>query len=77
MSVFRSDAARASVGFVQNDLVTRTEIARRLGVSRARVYQLGQHREFPPAAGHLGRALAWRVQDIEDWARRRGRRLLP
>ena len=60
---------------MQDGLVTRREIARRLGISSERVRQLGMHREFPRPAGRVGRAIAWRQDDIADWARHKGRRL--
>jgi len=54
-------------------LVTRTEIAQCLGVSRERVRQLALHRDFPPPADAVGRVLVWRQTDVAAWAERKGR----
>lgn len=60
---------------MQNGLLTRLEIAYRLGISRERVRQLTLHPDFPRPVGHVGRAAAWQHDEIADWARRKGRRL--
>ena len=49
------------------------EVARRLNVSKARVYDLTRRELFP--AVHLGRQLRYRLSDIEAWIRRGGAQL--
>jgi predicted DNA-binding transcriptional regulator AlpA len=58
---------------VQDGLLTRTEIARRLGISGERVRQLALKPDFPRPVGRVGQAVAWQQADIVDWARRKGR----
>lgn len=60
---------------MQNGLLTRLEIADKLGISRERVRQLTLHPEFPRPSGRVGRAVAWQHDEIAEWARRKGRRL--
>src|SRR5438445_186867 len=50
-----------------DDLVTGAEIARRLGVSRARAHQLAARPDFPAALGRIGQAKVWRWPDIRQW----------
>ena len=50
------------------DLVTGSEAARRLGVSRQRLQQLAARPDFPDPLGVLGRANVWRDADIAAWA---------
>ena len=57
-----------------DELVTRREIAQRLGISPERVRQLSLHRRFPRPAGTVGRARAWRRDEIAAWAEQTGRR---
>jgi len=56
------------------ELVTRRQIAQRLGITPERVRQLALHRRFPQPAGTVGRARAWRREEIVVWARQTGRR---
>lgn len=49
------------------DLVTGAEIARRLGVSRARAHQLAARPDFPAPLGRIGQAKVWRWTDIKAW----------
>ena len=49
-------------------LITRTEIARRLGISSERVRQLGLTRGFPEPVGKRKAALVWREADVARWA---------
>jgi predicted DNA-binding transcriptional regulator AlpA len=51
------------------DLVTGADIARRLGISRERVRQLGERGDFPVPLGRLGNYVVWRWADVEKWAR--------
>ncbi|OFW71192.1 MAG: hypothetical protein A2Y55_05865 [Actinobacteria bacterium RBG_16_68_12] len=60
---------------MQDRLITRTEIARGLGISGERVRQLASKPDFPRPVGRVGQALAWHHADIVDWARRKGRTL--
>lgn len=54
------------------ELVTGAEIARRLRVSRQRVYQLRQRPDFPKPIGRIGKALVWRWAEVKEWSRARG-----
>jgi predicted DNA-binding transcriptional regulator AlpA len=58
----------------REELVTRTELAQRLGITPERVRQLSLHRRFPSPAGTIGRARAWRRDEIATWAQQTGRR---
>jgi len=60
---------------VEDRLITKMEIARRLGISEERVRQLALKSDFPRPAGRVGQAVAWYKTDIVDWARRKGRTL--
>lgn len=59
--------------YALDELVTRAELARRLGVSGERVRQLAERPHFPAPLGRVGQALVWRWADIEQWAKQRGR----
>jgi predicted DNA-binding transcriptional regulator AlpA len=48
-------------------LVGATDVARILGVSRQRVYQLAASATFPETIAHLARGAMWRRRDIEEW----------
>jgi predicted DNA-binding transcriptional regulator AlpA len=59
-------------------LLHQSDIARLLGVSRERVRQLRQqHADFPEPTDRASRSLLWRLEDIERWARTRGRISMP
>jgi prophage regulatory protein len=46
------------------------EIGRRLGgVTRARVYQITQRRNFPPPIAELEMGNVWLAEDVEAWIR--------
>jgi predicted DNA-binding transcriptional regulator AlpA len=49
------------------DLVGATDIARTLGVSRQRVYQLAEQPGFPQPAARLARGALWSRVEIEAW----------
>lgn len=51
------------------------EIAVFLGVSRQRVTQLTNSAHFPAPAATLAMGKVWDGQDVERWARDRGRRV--
>lgn len=54
------------------ELINQAEIARRLGVSRARITQLAQREDFPaPTQAIEGQHSLWRWGDIADWEARR------
>lgn len=53
------------------ELVTGAEIARRLKVSRQRVYAMRHNPGFPEPIGRIGKALVWRWSDVERWNRER------
>jgi predicted DNA-binding transcriptional regulator AlpA len=45
------------------------DIAKLLGVSKQRAYQLSRVRGFPFPAGQYERGRLWRKSDIKTWAR--------
>lgn len=46
------------------------EISRRLGgISRTRVYQVTQRRNFPAPYAKLGMGNVWLADDVEEWIR--------
>jgi hypothetical protein len=49
-------------------LLTRADIARRLGITTERVRQLGLTRGFPAPVGKRGAAFVWRETDVARWA---------
>lgn len=54
------------------ELLGASDVARLLGVSRQRVYQLLEERaDFPRPAAALARGSVWRRHDVEAWARGR------
>ncbi len=55
------------------ELVGRGEIAKLLGLSRQRVHELTQRRDFPEPVGHIGGRAIWRKEAVEAWAKRTGR----
>jgi predicted DNA-binding transcriptional regulator AlpA len=50
-----------------DELMGATDVARLLGVSRQRVYQLMDDAAFPPPASHLARGALWSRADVEAW----------
>ena len=61
-------------GFEPLDLVGATDIARILGVSRQRVYQLAERPGFPKPATSLARGALWSRGEIEAWRDERAER---
>ncbi|HEY8342500.1 MAG TPA: helix-turn-helix domain-containing protein [Calditerricola sp.] len=57
-----------------SELVTGADIARRLGITRQRVYALMRRPDFPRPVGRLSRYWVWRWRDVEEWVRRRRKR---
>lgn len=55
------------------DLVTGGEIAKRLGMSRARVHQLAARPDFPKPLGRVGQSKVWRWSDVRAWLPQVGR----
>jgi predicted DNA-binding transcriptional regulator AlpA len=55
-------------------LVGAAEIAAMLGVSRQRVQQLTSRPDFPEPAAVLAMGKVWRTEDVQAWAKARGRR---
>ena len=54
-------------------LVGSYELTQLLGVKRARVYQISSADDFPQPAAVLAMGSIWRLDDIKEWARRKGR----
>jgi predicted DNA-binding transcriptional regulator AlpA len=57
----------------RTELVVAADIAKRLGISRARVSVLARRSDFPRPVGRLGRSDVWRWASVERWARETGR----
>lgn len=55
------------------DLVTGGEIAKRLGMSRARVHQLAVRPDFPKPLGRVGQSKVWKWSDVRAWLPQVGR----
>lgn len=49
------------------------EVAKLLGVSRQRVQQLARRTDFPEPVARLAATPVWESEDVEQWARERGR----
>jgi predicted DNA-binding transcriptional regulator AlpA len=61
--------------FVTHHLVGVVEVAKMLGVSRQRVYQLAKtYPDFPQPEVVLAAGRVWSTKDIEGWMRRHARR---
>jgi prophage regulatory protein len=58
-------------------LVGAQEIGRMLGVNRQRVSQLAAADDFPEPLAVLAMGKVWAADDVEKWARNRGRTLHP
>lgn len=58
-------------GFEPPSLLGATDVARLLGVSRQRVYQLAERTDFPRPVAVLARGRMWERGQIEAWARGR------
>lgn len=54
-------------------LMGSAEIARLLGVSRQRVHQLAEQRDFPAPVGQVSGKRVWNSDEIRRWAVREGR----
>jgi predicted DNA-binding transcriptional regulator AlpA len=54
-----------------DELMGATDVARLLGVSRQRVYQLIADAGFPSPASNLARGALWSRADVEAWSGRR------
>lgn len=48
-------------------LIKISEVIRRTGVSRARVYQLVKAGDFPQQVSLGPRSVAWAAHEIDDW----------
>jgi predicted DNA-binding transcriptional regulator AlpA len=59
------------------ELVGLAEIAELLSVGRARADQLARQKGFPEPVQVISAGRIWRLADIEEWARERGRTLRP
>ena len=59
--------------FEPPSLLGATDVARLLGVSRQRVYQLAEQADFPRPVVTLARGRMWERGQVEAWARRRSR----
>ena len=60
---------------IMESLVGSYELTQLLGVKRARVYQITNTDDFPQPAAVLAMGSIWRLDDIKEWAQRKGRRL--
>lgn len=56
-------------------LVGGQELAKLLGVNRARAYQITRKGDFPEPIAILSMGTIWRLEDIQSWAERVGRTL--
>jgi len=56
-------------------LLGATDVARLLGMSRQRVYQLAERADFPRPVATLARGQMWERGQVEAWARKEGRTL--
>ena len=57
--------------FEPDELMGATDVARLLGISRQRVYQLSSESAFPAPAAHLARGALWSRADVEAWREHR------
>jgi predicted DNA-binding transcriptional regulator AlpA len=59
----------------RDELLSGSDIARRLGITRQRVHQLASRGRFPRPLVAFGTVTVWRWGDISDWASMQGRRV--
>jgi predicted DNA-binding transcriptional regulator AlpA len=59
----------------RDELLSGSDIARRLGITRQRVHQLASRGRFPRPLVAFGTVTVWRWGDISDWASVQGRRV--
>jgi predicted DNA-binding transcriptional regulator AlpA len=59
----------------RDELLSGSDIARRLGITRQRVHQLALRGRFPRPLVAFGTVTVWRWGDIADWASVQGRRV--
>lgn len=55
------------------ELVSGAEIARRAGISRARLHQLATRPDFPKPLGRIGQSKVWQWEQVRDWIAADGR----
>ena len=60
---------------IVESLVGSYELTQLLCVKRARVYQISNTDDFPQPAAVLAMGSIWRLEDIKEWAQRKGRTL--
>ena len=59
----------------RDEMLSGSDIARRLGITRQRVHQLASRGHFPRPLVAFGTVTVWRWGDIADWASAQGRRV--
>lgn len=59
----------------RDELLSGSDIALRLGITRQRVHQLASRGRFPKPLVAFGTVTVWRWGDISDWASVQGRRV--
>ncbi|MEJ7831740.1 MAG: AlpA family phage regulatory protein [Nocardioides sp.] len=62
---------------MKRELVGVAEVAKLLGISRARVGQLAKTANFPEPVARLAAGPVWESADIQKWARQTGRQWSP
>ena len=75
----RSEVSEARVyvdrGDDRDELLSGSDVARRLGITRQRVQQLSSQGRLPRPLVAFGTVTVWRWGDISDWASVQGRRV--
>ncbi len=51
------------------NLMGAAEIAKRLGVSRQRIFQITNGKGFPDPVARLAMGNVWRGEDVDEWIR--------
>ncbi len=59
----------------RDELLSGSDVARRLGITRQRVQQLSSQGRFPRPLVAFGTVTVWRWGDVADWASVQGRRV--
>ena len=60
-----------TIDFTEPELLRRTEVEARLGVSRSWIYSEMRAGRFPEPVRIGTRAVRWRVADLKEWEERR------
>lgn len=74
-STLTIEEATSLLGVARIDLVMSAEIVHMLGLSRPRVDQLSNSKDFPEPVAVVKAGRIWLRKDVEEWAKTKGREI--